>query len=221
MSRCGTQQGSLKKSSPVIPSPCDSRLMRGEMLGRKERSQLELFISGSLRQLIPDDHVLVRVDRVLDLSWLRDEVADCYCLDDGRPGIDPPGAPVGNLSLEFDKEGKLWFDTMHQGAIGTIDPNNGEIIYYPLPPEWNDNRVQLNFVRLRHDVDGKVWTKSVGTVDVFRLDLVSGKWERFHPTDFLPPGHRYSIYQLTSNSETTCGWLNLRRATSARSMRRR
>ena len=111
-----------------------------------------------------------------------------------------PGAPVGNLSLEFDKEGKLWFDTMHQGAIGTIDPNNGEIKYYPLPPEWNDNRVQLNFVGLRHDVDGKVWTKSVGTVDVFRLDLVSGKWERFHPTDFLPPGHRYSIYQLTSDS---------------------
>ena len=111
-----------------------------------------------------------------------------------------PGAPVGNLSLEFDKEGKLWFDTMHQGAIGTMDPNNGEIKYYPLPPEWNDNRVQLNFVGLRHDVDGKVWTKSVGTVDVFRLDLVSGKWERFHPTDFLPSGRRYSIYQLISDS---------------------
>jgi hypothetical protein len=59
------------------------------MLGRKERDQLELFITGSLRQLIPDEHVLARVDRVLDLSWLRDEVADCYCLDDGRPGIDP------------------------------------------------------------------------------------------------------------------------------------
>ena len=112
-----------------------------------------------------------------------------------------PGAPVGNLSLEFDYEGKLWFDTMHQGAIGNIDPKNGEIKYYPLPPEWNDNRVQLNFVGLRHDVDGKVWTKSVGTVDVFRLDLASGKWERFHPTDFLPPGHRYSIYQLISDSK--------------------
>jgi transposase len=59
------------------------------MLGHKERDQLELFITGSLRQLIPDDHVLVRVDRVLDLSWLRAEVADCYCTDDGRPGIDP------------------------------------------------------------------------------------------------------------------------------------
>jgi hypothetical protein len=64
-------------------------ISEGEMLERKERSQLELFISGSLKQLIPEDHVLVRVDQVLDLSWLRDEVADCYCLDDGRPGIDP------------------------------------------------------------------------------------------------------------------------------------
>ena len=41
------------------------------MLGRKERDQLELFITGSLRQLIPDDHILVRVEAVLDLSWLR------------------------------------------------------------------------------------------------------------------------------------------------------
>ena len=62
------------------------------MLGRKERDQLELFITGSLRQLIPDDHILVRVDRVLDLFWLRQEVADCYCLGDGRPGIDPEAA---------------------------------------------------------------------------------------------------------------------------------
>src|SRR5215207_3889341 len=59
------------------------------MLGRKERDQLELFISGSLRQLVPDDHILARVDRVLDLAWLRDEVADLYCADNGRPGIDP------------------------------------------------------------------------------------------------------------------------------------
>jgi hypothetical protein len=66
--------------------------MTDEMLGRKERSQLELFISGSLRQLIPDGHVLVRVDRGPDLSWLRDQVADCYCLDGDRPGIDPEAA---------------------------------------------------------------------------------------------------------------------------------
>jgi hypothetical protein len=31
----------------------------------------------------------LRVDGVLNLSWLREEVSDCYCLDDGRPGVDP------------------------------------------------------------------------------------------------------------------------------------
>ena len=59
------------------------------MLGRKGRDQLELFVAGSLDQLVPEDHVLARVDRVLDLGWLREEVADCYCADNGRPGVDP------------------------------------------------------------------------------------------------------------------------------------
>ncbi len=48
------------------------------MLGRKERDQLELFITGSLRSSVPDDHVLVKIDHVLDLGWLRAEVADLY-----------------------------------------------------------------------------------------------------------------------------------------------
>lgn len=59
------------------------------MMGRQRRGQMDLFVAGSLERLIPEDHVLVRVDRVLDLSWLREEVADCYCADNGRPGIDP------------------------------------------------------------------------------------------------------------------------------------
>ena len=62
------------------------------MLGHKDRGQLELFIAGSLQQLVPEDHVLARVDRVLDLGWLGEEVADCYCADNGRPGIDPEAA---------------------------------------------------------------------------------------------------------------------------------
>jgi streptogramin lyase len=111
-----------------------------------------------------------------------------------------PAAPVGQLSLEFDKQGQLWFDTMYQGSLGTMDPKTGEIKYYPLPPKWNDNRVQLNFVGLRHDVDGKVWTKSVGTQDIFRLDLASGEWDKFHPTDKLSGG-RHSIYQVISDSK--------------------
>jgi virginiamycin B lyase len=111
-----------------------------------------------------------------------------------------PGAPVGQLSLELDHQGNFWFDTMYQGSLGNLNPKTGEIKYYPLPQEWNDERVQLNFVGLRHDVDGKVWTKSVGTQDIYRLDLASGKWERFHPTDSLPGGP-YGIYQVISDSQ--------------------
>lgn len=62
------------------------------MIGKQERWQEDLFVAGPLRDLIPDDHVLKRVDKVLDLSWLRKEVADCYCVDNGRPGIDPEAA---------------------------------------------------------------------------------------------------------------------------------
>jgi len=108
-------------------------------------------------------------------------------------------APEGQLSLALDKEGKFWFDTMYQGALGSLDPNSGETKFYPLPAKWNDDRVQLNFVGLRHDVDGKVWTKSVGTQDIFRLDLKTGEWDKFHPTASLPAG-RYSIYQVISDS---------------------
>jgi streptogramin lyase len=112
-----------------------------------------------------------------------------------------PDAPVGQLSLDFDTAGSLWFDTMYQGSLGNLDPQTGAIKYYPLPPDWNDNRVQLNFIGLRHDVDGKIWCKNVGTEDVYRLDLASGQWERFHPTDQLPPGGRYGIYQVISDSK--------------------
>jgi len=113
-------------------------------------------------------------------------------------------APEGLLSVEFDHQGKIWFDTMYQGSLGCLDPKTGKIAYYPLPPEYNDDTVQLNFSGLRYDVDGKVWTKSVGTQHIFRLDLKTGKWERFHPTDYLPkataPAHP-TIYQVISDSQ--------------------
>ncbi len=62
------------------------------MLGRRTRGQHEFLFAGSLRELVPDGHVLVRVDRVLDLGWLRAEVADCYAAGSGRPGIEPEAA---------------------------------------------------------------------------------------------------------------------------------
>lgn len=62
------------------------------MLGRRDRGQRELFIAGSLDELIPEDYILKKVDGVLDLSWLRAEMEPLYCADNGRPGIDPEAA---------------------------------------------------------------------------------------------------------------------------------
>ncbi|MGD8239267.1 MAG: hypothetical protein PVH68_11980 [Armatimonadota bacterium] len=54
------------------------------MIGSQNRGQEQLFAAGSYRDLIPDDHILKRVDRVLDLSWLEDEAREPYCEDRGR-----------------------------------------------------------------------------------------------------------------------------------------
>ena len=58
------------------------------MLKRKPPDRLELFVAEPLEQPVPNDHVLACIDRVLDPVWLHEEVADCYCLDNGRPRID-------------------------------------------------------------------------------------------------------------------------------------
>ena len=111
-------------------------------------------------------------------------------------------APTGLLSIEFDHTGKIWFDTMYQGSLGNLDPKTGEISYYPLAPEYNDDTVQLNFTGLHYEVDGKVWTKSVGRQDIFRVDLATNTWEKFHPADQLPSGNtKSSIYQVMADSK--------------------
>ncbi|MCP4901201.1 MAG: transposase [bacterium] len=59
------------------------------MLGDEKRFDTdELFHYFNLEELIPPDHLLRRVDAVLDTSWVRDEVAELYS-DRGRPSWDP------------------------------------------------------------------------------------------------------------------------------------
>jgi len=62
------------------------------MLGTQKRWQEDLFVAGPLSSLIPDDHILKQVDKVLDLSDLPKEVSDLYCQTNGRPSIDPEAA---------------------------------------------------------------------------------------------------------------------------------
>ena len=59
------------------------------MIGKRSRAQSEFFLMGSLEDLIPANHILRRVDAVLDLSWLDDIVAETYHTNLGRSSIDP------------------------------------------------------------------------------------------------------------------------------------
>ncbi len=42
-----------------------------------------------IEELVPKDHLLRKIDRVIDFEFIRDKVKDLYCADNGRPAIDP------------------------------------------------------------------------------------------------------------------------------------
>ncbi|WP_101675292.1 IS1182 family transposase [Alloalcanivorax mobilis] len=43
----------------------------------------------TLEELVPSDHLLRRIDAIVDFSFIRDEVRHLYCDDNGRPALDP------------------------------------------------------------------------------------------------------------------------------------
>lgn len=40
-------------------------------------------------ELIPEDHLLRKIDSVIDFTKIYDIVSDLYCENNGRPSIDP------------------------------------------------------------------------------------------------------------------------------------
>jgi len=62
------------------------------MYRRRRPRQANCFIPGTLSDYIPEDHILKQLDKVLDLSWLAEEVKGLYTERTGRPCIDPEQA---------------------------------------------------------------------------------------------------------------------------------
>ena len=58
------------------------------MMGRLNRDQKQLFYAFDLDEAVPRDHPVREIMRVLDLSWVHDELASHYS-HTGRPSIDP------------------------------------------------------------------------------------------------------------------------------------
>jgi transposase len=58
------------------------------MMGRLNHDQGQLFYSFCLEEAVPDDHLVREIAAVLDLGWVRAELAPYYS-STGRPSIDP------------------------------------------------------------------------------------------------------------------------------------
>ena len=156
------------------------------MLGRKNRAQMDLFITGSLEKLVPADHILARVNRVLDLGWLREGVADCYCADNGRPGVDPEVAvrlmPAG-LLLRIVHDRRLLREAQVHIAIrwfigyGLEDRLPDHSSLTRIRQRWGEERFREIFRRtVRACLDAKVAKAEVVHVDasLIRADV---SWE--------------------------------------------
>ena len=58
------------------------------MMGRQNNDQGHLFYEFCLDEAVPNDHLVRKMDAVLDLSWVHAELAPHYPTL-GRPSVDP------------------------------------------------------------------------------------------------------------------------------------
>ena len=57
------------------------------LLSNRENQQAYEFVS--IEELVPQDHLLRKVDKYIDFSFIDEKVRPLYCADNGRPAIDP------------------------------------------------------------------------------------------------------------------------------------
>jgi transposase len=69
------------------------------MMGRVNHDHGQLFYSFSLEEAVPGDHLVREIAAVVDLAWVRAELAPYYS-STGRPSIDPELMIRTLISLE-------------------------------------------------------------------------------------------------------------------------
>ena len=55
----------------------------------KKRDGRRDVVMTDVEALVPKDHLLRKVEKVMDYDWLYERLSPYYCEDNGRPGIDP------------------------------------------------------------------------------------------------------------------------------------
>jgi streptogramin lyase len=115
------------------------------------------------------------------------------------PMMKAPPAPQGTLGLHPDRDGNLWVAMMYQGGLVRFNTTTKEITPFPLPPEWQNGSTQESMVSPRNwHVDGKVWTNDQSDHTFLRLDVATGKYEKF-PVLRDQNGDTINGYELPSD----------------------
>jgi hypothetical protein len=117
------------------------------MMGQLNHDQGEFFYSFRLDEAVPDDHPVRAIAAVLDLSWVRSELAPFYPKMD-RPSIDPVlmirmlvvGYTHPSLWARRDPNGQL-FGANRQDKADYSFPILGRCNDWPkmhiAPPPWS------------------------------------------------------------------------------------
>ncbi|MFE0560874.1 IS1182 family transposase [Paenibacillus sp. NPDC058910] len=56
---------------------------------RSNREKQQAYEFVSIEELVPQDHLLRKVEKYIDFSFIDEKVRPLYCADNGRPAIDP------------------------------------------------------------------------------------------------------------------------------------
>ena len=108
-----------------------------------------------------------------------------------------PGFPTGELGLQADRDGKLYFGMMFQAGVARLDPKTRKWDVLEIPQDYNRDQAQINMPAPQSShVDGKVWTQNNGFAVVHRIDLKTGTSETFKPFGDPKDGENHNIYDI-------------------------
>ena len=54
-----------------------------------QENHREEIVMVDMEQLVPKDHLLRKVEKIMDYKWLYERLSPLYCHDNGRNGTDP------------------------------------------------------------------------------------------------------------------------------------
>ncbi len=116
--------------------------------------------------------------------------------------VQKPGWPMGELGLQQDREGNIWFGMTYQAGLAKFDRKTEEFTILHPPDEYNKDMTQINMAGPQSShVDGKVWSQNNGFAVMHRYDLATGKIDTFAPFKDSKVGENHNIYDIIPDAK--------------------